>query len=73
VADLATLHARLEALEECLQSGELSVEFGDRRVTYRSIPELATTADRLRRQIATLSGGAGKPVCVIRVRTSKGV
>jgi hypothetical protein len=52
MADRATLEARLEALLQVRDQGVLTVEFGDKRITYRSGAELAQAIADLERRIA---------------------
>jgi hypothetical protein len=43
--------AQLEAIETALASGELTVEYDGKRVTYRSATELLTLRDRIRDEL----------------------
>lgn len=42
---------QLEAIEAALASGELTVEYDGKRVTYRSATELLTLRDRIRGEL----------------------
>jgi hypothetical protein len=48
VATTEQLQARLEALEEAMDSGEMRVKYADREVTYRSLQEMRSAAHSLR-------------------------
>lgn len=43
--------ADVAAIEAALSRGELSVQYDNRRVTYRSIEELASIRDRMIREL----------------------
>lgn len=70
MADVATLQARLDALEASRATGELSVEYAGRSVTYKSDAQMAAAIADLKRQIAA-SQSPG-PVRVVRVSGNKG-
>lgn len=63
MADLATMQARLDALEELKSSGVLSTMYEGKKVEYRSMSELNTAITSLENKIAAASpqrrGGAG--------------
>lgn len=46
----------LEALDQAIASGQLEVEFGDRRVKYRSMSELLEARRHVAAQIAAAAG-----------------
>lgn len=52
---MALTQAHLDALETAIASGELTVEYDGKRVTYRSISDLKAAADYVRSQIADQS------------------
>ena len=61
MADLATLQARLERIDEAIATGELEVEFstgaGDsKRVRYRSVEELKAARQLILDLINSASG-----------------
>jgi len=58
-----------DALREALASGVLTVQYGDKRVTYRSVGELR---EALAEVEAALARDAGTRVRQIRVTTRKG-
>jgi len=60
----------LAAINEAIASGELTVDFGDRKVTYRSVAEL----ERAKRHIVKcMAGEQGKrPPRGVRINVSKG-
>lgn len=43
---MAATPAQIAALEAALYSGELTVEYGDRRITYRSIEDIERALSR---------------------------
>lgn len=58
-------------LDEAIASGVLTVEFGDRRVTYRSLTELLAARDDVRRRAAQ---EAGAPVShLVRTGYARGL
>ena len=63
MADLATMQARLDALEELKASGVLSTMYEGKKVEYRSMADLNTAITSLENKIAAASnqrrGGAG--------------
>jgi len=61
--------AQRDALREALASGVLTVQYGDKRVTYRSVGELR---EALAEVEAALARDAGTRVRQIRVTTRKG-
>jgi len=61
--------AQRDALREALASGVLTVQYGDKRVTYRSVSELR---EALAEVEAALARDAGTRVRQIRVTTAKG-
>lgn len=52
---------QLEALRAALASGSLTVEYGDRRITYRSISELQKAIQIVNEAVNPPPGG-GPPV-----------
>jgi hypothetical protein len=55
--------ADLTAVERAIASGELSVQFADRRVQYRSIDELLKARDVIKESIAGSGGTAAAVRC----------
>ncbi|HOQ47741.1 MAG TPA: hypothetical protein PLA43_10745 [Bryobacteraceae bacterium] len=49
---------QLDAIETAIASGELTVRFGDRTVTYRSMAELLQARAVIKESLATESGTA---------------
>lgn len=47
---------QLDAIEAAIASGELTVRFGDRTVTYRSVDELLQARAVIKESLATESG-----------------
>ena len=46
----------LDAIKDAIASGELSVQFADRRVTYRSIAELLQAKAEIEREVNSAAG-----------------
>lgn len=61
----------LDALDEAIASGELSVDFGDRKVVYRSIEQLKSAKAHIESCMAKASGK--RRPSSFRVNVSKGV
>jgi hypothetical protein len=55
---MAWTQDQLDAIEAAIASGELTVRFGDRMVTYRSMDELLRARDVIRDGLAAQSGDA---------------
>lgn len=53
---MAYTQADLDALDRAIASGQLEVQYADRRVRYRSMDELMTARQHVAQQIATASG-----------------
>ena len=70
MADLATLSARLAALEAARATGVKSVTYEGREVVYRSDAEMAAAVADLRRQIAD---AAQTRVGAVTFSSSKGL
>lgn len=47
---------RIEALEEAIQSGHLSVRYEDKQVTYRSLEEMRSILEEMKGQQEGTSG-----------------
>ena len=71
VADLATMLAQRDALKAARYAGTLSVEVGQKKVTYRSDRELANAIAALTKEINDASGVSAPRV--IRIASSKGL
>ena len=52
----ADLEAKITALETTLAKGELTVEFADRRVTYRSTNEITAALEYFKGLLVTVTG-----------------
>lgn len=48
---MASTQADLDALIQARNSGALTVQYADRRVTYRSLAEIERTIDRIQREL----------------------
>ena len=55
---MAWTQQQLDAIEAAIASGELTVRFGDRMVTYRSMDELLRARDVIRDGLSQQSGSA---------------
>jgi len=55
-ADLPTLQLRLDSLKAALASSRLSVSYGDKHVTFRSIADIREAIADVEGDIAALSG-----------------
>lgn len=55
---MAWTQAQLDAIESAIASGELTVRFGDRTVTYRSMEELLQARAVIKESLAAASGTA---------------
>jgi len=55
---MAWSQAQIDAIEAAIASGELTVRFGDRTVTYRSMEELLQARAVITEAIAAASGTA---------------
>lgn len=53
---MAWTQAQLDAIESAIASGELTVRFGDRTVTYRSMEELLQARGVIKEALAAESG-----------------
>lgn len=71
MADLAQLQAWKASLEEARYAGERTVEYGDKKVEYRTDAEMRTALADLNRQIDAASGASR--IALIRVSSSKGI
>ncbi len=71
MADLSDLQTQLDSLRAARAEGVRRVEFGDRRLEFRSDAELVAAIGGLERQIAQMSGAT--PVQIVRFSTSKGL
>jgi hypothetical protein len=67
---MAWTQAQLDAVEAAIASGELTVRFGDRTVTYRSMDELLQARGVIKDSIAAESGAAADRFSF--AQTSKG-
>jgi hypothetical protein len=67
---MAWTQAQLDAIEAAIAGGELTVHFGDRSVTYRSMDDLLKARAVIKDALASQSGTA--PDRSSLVKTSKG-
>lgn len=59
----------LTALEKAMKSGAQKVEYNDRTVTYRSLVEMQTLRDLMRRNLGLTKVGGNRILC----ESSKGI
>tara|TARA_B100000749_G_scaffold272505_1_gene254418 strand:- start:1035 stop:1253 length:219 start_codon:yes stop_codon:yes gene_type:complete len=64
--------ADLTAVETAIKSGELRVQYQDRMVVYRSIPELLQARDVIAREIAAPAAVTGRKAKQVRLATKRG-
>ncbi len=65
---LTTPAEAIAAIDAALASGELTIEYAGRRVTYRSVQELQASREHFARQAAAAT--PGQPAPAARERTS---
>lgn len=63
---MAYTQDQLDALEAAIAVGALRVKHGQQEVTYRSLEEMEALADRMRRQLTTVTKGGRSAVMVTR-------
>lgn len=59
---MALTQSDLEALESAIATGELTVEYDGKRVTFRSIDELIKAAEYVRRRVIAAPPRIGRAV-----------
>ena len=57
--------AKLEALENALMAGELTVESDGDRVTYRSVGEIQRAIDYCNQRLASQTGASQRPATTV--------
>lgn len=70
MADLASLTAELNRLNDIRRRGVRSYEIGNRRLEYRSDADLASAIADVERRISALTGGE---IRMVRFSSSKGI
>jgi len=68
---MAFTSADLDALDRAIASGELSVKFSDREVTYRDVASLKSARNFVQQKIAEQNGH--RRTRQVRVTVGKGV
>lgn len=68
---LTQLEEMRDALLDAIGSGTLRVDFGERSLTYRNVPEMQAALATIEREIERLGGGPERPRQI--VITPKGV
>ena len=69
---MAFVASDLTAVESAIKSGELRVQYQDRMVVYRSIPELLQARDFIARQVAAPATASGRTPKQVRLATKRG-
>ena len=57
---MAFSQAQLDALEDAITQGALSVKYADKEVTYRSVSEMLRIRDLIRRQLGLVQQGSNR-------------
>ena len=68
---MAWTQADLDAIEEAIASGEKTVQFQDRSVTYRNLDELFRARDAIKASLGSAGGDLPQPRQV-RLQTRSG-
>jgi hypothetical protein len=63
---MALTQTDLDALDSAIATGELTVEFNGRRVTYRSVPELLQARAHVAAQLAAQVNAGQRPPGAVR-------
>lgn len=63
----------LDALDECIACGELTVKIDGREVTYRSIDDLMKSRRHVSRVLASKAGRVRNPLGGIVTRVDRGI
>lgn len=68
---MAWTNAQLTALETAISNGSLSVEYGDKKVVYRSLEEMLKLREIMKRELfgSATSGEASR----VKMKFSKGL
>ena len=72
MADLAKMQAQLNALKSARSSGAREIQFGERRVVYRTDGELRAAIAALQAEVDNLQGAARVRNVVVRTLPHKG-
>jgi hypothetical protein len=57
---MAFTQAQLDALEEAIASGSLSVQYGDKKITYQSQAEMLKARDLIRRSLGLTQASSSR-------------
>lgn len=57
---MAWTQAQLDALEAAIAEGTLSVQYGDKKVTYRSMDEMLRVRDLMRKELGKTAGSGAR-------------
>lgn len=68
---MAWTTSQLEALESAIAQGTLTVEYADKKVTYRSLEDMLRLRDLMRREL--LSTSATGSSARVKMKFSKGL
>ncbi|MGZ4953565.1 MAG: phage head-tail joining protein [Methylobacter sp.] len=69
---MAFTQTQLNALEAAIAQGALSVQFGERRITYHSLDEMIRLRDTMRSELG-VAKPAGSRSRIINIATGKGL
>ena len=69
---MAFIAGDLTAVETAIKSGELRVQYQDRMVVYRSIPELLQARDVIAREVAAPALTGNRKAKQVRLATKRG-
>lgn len=68
---MAFTQKHIDALDEAIASGELEVDFGDRKIKYRSIEQLKSAKRHIKKELAESSGARVGGIRTYRLGVSK--
>lgn len=68
---MAWTSAQLEALESAIAQGTLTVEYADKKVTYRSLEDMLRLRDLMRREL--IGSASSSEFSRVKVKFSKGL
>jgi len=69
---MAYTQTQLDALEAAIAQGALSVQFGERKITYHSLAEMTSLRDTMRSELG-VAKPAGSRSRIIQIKTGKGL
>jgi len=69
---MAYTQTQLDALETAIAQGALSVQFGERKITYHSLAEMTTLRNTMRSELGVSTPAAARGR-IINIPTGKGL